>query len=114
MTESIKKVLDEAELRILRFGEKKDVIRKQEMRYVGAGCRQMDRIPFTLKDDVVDGQRKFLHTKNEEVGRQWVTLSEAMSRLEGGNLLPFQRMVKVDEVTQCMMSLMVASGNPKS
>lgn len=58
---------------------------------MGAGCRQTDRIPFTLKDDFVDGQRKFLHTKNEEVGRQWVTLSEAMSRLEGGQFVTISK-----------------------
>jgi hypothetical protein len=34
--------------------------------------------------------------------------------LKEGNWFPFQRSEKVDEVTQCMINLMVIRGKPKS
>jgi len=51
----INETLDEAKLRILCFVEKEDVILKEEVREMGAGCSHMDRFPLPLLDNIVNG-----------------------------------------------------------
>ena len=47
-----------------------------------AGGGLSDRVPMLLKDDIIDGKRKFFHTKDEEVRRQQITLSKTMCVFE--------------------------------
>ena len=48
-----------------------------------AGCSHPNRFLVTLEDNVVDCKRKFFHAKDEEVRRQWITLSKPVGRLKG-------------------------------
>ncbi|MCI58473.1 hypothetical protein A2U01_0079728 [Trifolium medium] len=54
-------------MRILGLGEKEDVIGKEEMGHARAVVENMDGVPSSLLDSIVDGDKEFFHAEDEEV-----------------------------------------------
>jgi hypothetical protein len=51
---------------------------------LGSGIGDVNRVPVVLEYGIMDGNQKFLHANDEEVGGEGVSLSEAMCGLERG------------------------------